>query len=85
MSRFAYQPLQIFVIFFVEKNQATSEKKNIFFVERLRDFSPKHHINLERLIGRSAHRLNLERLISAHLILGGQICLCYGKVSSEML
>ena len=40
----------------------------------------KNHINLERLIGRSAHLLNLERLIgiSAHLILDGQICLCYG-------
>ena len=34
-------------------------------------FSIKNHINLERLIGRSARHLNLERLISisAHLIL----------------
>ena len=39
-------------------------------------FSKKNHINLERLIGRSAHYLNVERLIgiSAHIILEGQIC-----------
>ena len=35
-------------------------------------FLQKNHINLERLIG-----------ISAHLILDGQICLCYGYVSSK--
>ena len=45
--------------------------------------SKKNHINLETLIGRSAHHLNLERLIgiSAHLILDGQMYLCYGYLS----
>ena len=55
--------------------QPLKKKKSL---KRLRDFSPKNHINLERLIGKSAHHLNLERLkvISAHLILDGQTCLC---------
>jgi hypothetical protein len=42
ISRFAYQPLQSYVIF-LEKNQGTSEKRNlkkIFFFNRFHDFSP---------------------------------------------
>ena len=51
-------------------NHATSvnkrKEKKFFVVKRLHDFSPKNHINLERLTG-----------ISAHLILDGHICLSY--------
>ena len=75
MSRSAYQPLQIYVIFFGEKSREVSLLFLFFF----------NHITPERLIGRSAHHLKLERLIgiSAHFILNGQICLGYGYVSSN--
>ena len=85
MRRSAYQhPHKIFffkysrfVWFFLRKIIQPEEEKNI---KRLHDFSQKNnYLNLERLMGKSAHHLNLEGLkdISTHITLDDlRISLC---------